>query len=68
MDSLPYTPYIGFVFADKAFRGNRLSQRLTEYAMDYLKDLGFKAVYLISDHVRLYEKYGFAVADKKLAP
>lgn len=65
---LPYTPYIGFVFVEEQRRGKRLSQRMLEAAMDYLRSLGFSQVYLISDHEGLYEKYGFAVIDVRKAP
>lgn len=66
--NLAYTPYIGFIFVDEHYRGNRLSQKLIIYAMEYLKNLGFSEVYLVSDHINLYEKYGFEVIDKKIAP
>ena len=66
--NVPYTPYIGFVFVDEVYRGNRLSQQLICYAMDYLKSVGFKKVYLVSDHENLYEKYGFRIIDRKMAP
>ena len=64
---VPYTPYIGFVFVDEAYRGNRLSEKLIRAAMDYLKSVGFDRVYLTSDHENLYEKYGFTVIDCKTA-
>ena len=63
-----YTPYIGFLFVDEAYRGNRLSRQIILHAMDYLKSVGFEKVYLVSDHVNLYEKYGFQVIDRKMAP
>ena len=53
-----YTPYIGYLFVDEKWRGNRLSQRLIIYSMSYLKSVGFDKVYLVSDHENLYEKYG----------
>ena len=62
-----YTPFIGFVFVDEKSRGHRLSQRLIECAMDYLKQRGFQRVYLTSDHENLYEKYGFRVIDRQRA-
>lgn len=65
---LPYTPYIGYLFIDEEYRGNRLSQKLMRYAMDYLKSIGFAKVYLITDHENLYEKYGFEAIDCKMAP
>ena len=36
--------------------------------MPHLKGLGFDKVYLVSDHVNLYEKYGFVKIDEKEAP
>ena len=63
----PYTPYIGFVFVDEKYRGHRLSESMIDFAISYLKECGFKKVYLISDHINLYEKYGFTVIDRKMA-
>ena len=71
VDCIPdvsYTPYIGYLFVDEEYRGNRLSQRLIHYAMAYLKTVGFDKVYLVSDHENLYEKYGFCIIDRKIAP
>lgn len=65
---LAYTPYIGFVFVDESCRGIRLSQKMIICAMGYLESLGFAEVYLISDHVGLYEKYGFTGVDRQIAP
>lgn len=45
-----------------------MSQKLTRYAVDYLKTIGFDKVYLITDHENLYEKYGFEVIARKMAP
>lgn len=66
--NVPYTPYIGYMFVDERYRGNRMSQKLISHAMSYLKVLGFQQVFLVSDHENLYEKYGFKVIDRKLAP
>ncbi len=63
-----YTPYIGYMFVGEEYRGNRLSQKLIQYAMDYLKMVGFDKVHIVSDHENLYEKYGFHVIDRKIAP
>ena len=63
-----YTPYIGYMFVDEEYRGNRLSQKLIQYAIEYIKKVGFDKVYIVSDHQNLYEKYGFCVIDRKIAP
>ncbi|MDE6622194.1 MAG: GNAT family N-acetyltransferase [Lachnospiraceae bacterium] len=63
-----YTPYIGYLFVGEEYRGNRLSQKLIQCAMDYLKEIGFDRVHIVSDHENLYEKYGFKIIDRKMAP
>lgn len=63
-----YTPYIGYIFVDEAYRGHMISQKMILYAMAYLKSLHFDKVYIVSDHENLYEKYGFDVIDRKIAP
>lgn len=63
-----YTPYIGFVFVGEQYRGDRLSEKLILSALAYAKELEFDKVYLVSDHVNLYEKYGFKKVDEKEAP
>lgn len=70
-DCLPdvsYTPYIGYLYVDEAYRGRRLSQQMIRFAINYLKSVGFDRVYLVSDHENLYEKYGFRVIDRQMAP
>lgn len=63
-----YTPYISFMFVGETYRGHRLSEKLIQNAIKYLKDLGFEKAYLVSDHINLYEKYGFCVIDRRIAP
>ena len=65
---LPYTPYIGYLFVDEKKRGHRMGQKLILAAMDYLRNVGFHEVYLVSDHENLYEKYGFSVICRAAAP
>lgn len=66
--NVTYTPYIGFVFIGEPYRGSRLSEKLIFSALQYAKELRFDKVYLVSDHINLYEKYGFIKIDEKLAP
>lgn len=68
LPGLPYSPYIGYLFVDERYRGQRLSQSLTLFAEDYLRNLGFREVYLITDHNNLYEKYGYVYIESKVAP
>ena len=45
-----------------------MSEKLIFSALQYAKELRFDKVYLVSDHINLYEKYGFIKIDEKLAP
>ena len=65
---VPYTPYIGYMFVGEPYRGHRFSEKLINFALAYAKRVGFDKVYLVSDHVNLYEKYGFIKIDEKPAP
>jgi len=62
-----YSPYISFIFVDELYRGKRISEKLCKSAIEYAKSSGFDKVYLYSDHVNLYEKYGFIKIDEKEA-
>lgn len=68
LPDVPYTPYIGMVFVSEPCRGHRLSERLLRAASDYAATLGYSRVFLVSDHVGLYEKYGFSKVDERPAP
>lgn len=68
LQDIPYFPYIGFVFVGEDYRGNRISENLCLYAIKYAKSVGFDKVYLYSDLVNFYEKYGFIKIDEKIAP
>ncbi len=59
-------PWIGFVYTYPDFRGHRYSEWLINHACDTAKKDGRKQVYISSEEVGLYEKYGFGfIADMK---
>ena len=47
------------MFVDEDYRGHRISGRLIEYANDYARACGFSRTYIPTEHVGLYEKYGY---------
>ncbi len=53
------TPWIGFVYTFPEYRGHRYAGLLFDEAGRLAREEGFKAMYLCTDHVGLYEKYGF---------
>lgn len=52
-------PWIGFVFTMEEYRGHRYSEVIIKHALEKASSLGFDKVYLATDHIGLYEKYGF---------
>ncbi len=54
-----FFPWISGVFVDEGHRGHRISERLIEDANKYAKSVGFDKTYIPSEHVGLYEKYGY---------
>ena len=59
VNEYPFTPFIGFVFVDEPYRGNRLSELMIQSAILYARELGYEKVYILSGEIGLYEKYGF---------
>ena len=64
-DELPeeygYFPFIGFMFVDERYRGNRISEAMIRRVLSYAESIGFRTVYIMSGEHGLYEKYGFTV-------
>ena len=54
------TPWIGFVFTFPEYRGRHHIGTLLEHARKCAAQNGFPFVFLATDHVGLYEKYGFS--------
>ena len=52
-------PWISTLFVSEAFRGNRISGKLIDFANKYAKDIGFDRTYTQTEHIGLYEKYGY---------
>ena len=55
----PLTPWIGFVYTFTAFRGQRRGGELIDHACALAKADGFARVYVSTNEIGLYEKYGF---------
>lgn len=52
-------PWISSVFVTEDCRGHRVSEKLIDFANGYAKEVGFDRTYIPSEHVGLYEKYGY---------
>ena len=54
------TPWIGFVYTFPAYRGRRYAGELLRRAEELARADGAENVYISTNHVGLYEKYGYA--------
>lgn len=52
-------PWICAIFIEEKHRGNEYSSLLIEQAKKDTKNAGFEYLYLSTDHIGFYEKYGF---------
>ncbi len=53
------TPWVGWVYTFPRYRGNYYSGRLLSYAEELAKEAGMKNIYISTNHIGLYEKYGY---------
>lgn len=58
--------WIGFVYTNIKYRGNRYSELLIKEALKLAKSNNQNIVYLATDHIGLYEKYGFTYLESKI--
>ncbi len=58
-DRKDLTPNICAVFTDEDFRRRGIAGNLLNMAVDDLRSKGITPVYLVTDHVGFYERYGW---------
>ena len=58
-------PWVGFVYTAPDYRGKRYSGEVIEAACQRALGQDFDKVYLATDHVGLYEKYGFTYLESR---
>ena len=59
-------PWLGFFYTFPDYRGHRYGGKLLDFAAEEEKKQGYKQVYLATDHVGLYEKYGFSYLENRI--
>lgn len=60
------TPWIGFVYTAPEYRGHRYAGRLLAHAERTAAAMGYRRIYIGTDHVGLYEKYGYAYQENRM--
>ena len=59
-------PWTGFVYTAPEYRGHRYAGRVLAHAEQVAAEKGYSRLYLSTDHVGLYEKYGYAFLENRL--
>lgn len=59
-------PWLGFFFTFPQYRGHRHGGKVLSHASREAKRNGFRQVWLATDHVGLYEKYGFTYVENRM--
>lgn len=59
-------PWIGFVYTAPEYRGHRYAGCLLAHAEEIAAKQGYKRVHLGTDHVGLYEKYGYSYLENRI--
>ena len=58
-DNHGYTPWLGTLFIRKEYRNKHFSPILLEDACRHVKDMGYENLFLATEHIQFYEKFGF---------
>lgn len=53
------TPNVCAVFTDEKYRGQGIAGVLLNMVVDDMKSKGISPIYLVTDHIGFYEKYGW---------
>lgn len=53
------TPWIGWVYTFPEYRGKHCAGELLKHAEQLAKEAGMQNIYISTNHVGLYEKYGY---------
>lgn len=53
------TPNVCAVFTEEAYRGQRIAGNLLDMVLEDTKGKGITPIYLVTDHVGFYERYGW---------
>lgn len=66
VDDKSLYPWIGFVFTAPEYRGHRYAGRLIERCEELARERNVKNIYICTDHIGLYEKYGYSYLENRV--
>lgn len=66
IDDDTLTPWIGFVHTFPEYRGHRCAGKIIRRCEEIAAEKGVQRIYLCTDHIGLYEKYGFSYMENRI--
>ena len=58
-DRKALTPNVCAVYTEEEYRGQGIAGKLLNFVVDDMKSKGVSPIYLVTDHIGFYEKYGW---------
>ncbi|MDE5896492.1 MAG: GNAT family N-acetyltransferase, partial [Clostridia bacterium] len=59
-------PWLGFFHTAPERRGKRYGKILIDHVCNIARETGYKTIYVATDHIGLYEKYGFRYLENRI--
>lgn len=66
IDDKSLSPWIGFVYTFPEYRGHRYAGRIIARCEALAKEHDVKNIYICTDHIGLYEKYGYTYMENRV--
>lgn len=66
IDDEKLSPWVGFVYTFPEHRGHRYVGKLIRRCEEIAAEKGVPQIYVCTDHVGLYEKYGFSYMENRV--
>lgn len=66
IDDERLSPWVGFVYTVPEYRGHRYAGRLISRCREIAAEKEITKIYVCTDHVGLYEKYGFSYIESRI--
>lgn len=60
------SPWVGFVYTFPEYRGHRYVEKLIRRCEEISVENGVPTIFVCTDHVGLYEKYGFSYIENRV--
>lgn len=59
-------PWLGFFHTAPEYRGNHYGKLLIDGVCEFARKANYNKIYIATDHIGLYEKYGFVFLENRI--